>query len=457
MSFVFDINPDAQRQLDSLARSNPAPADQNDSGFWDGVPKGIGMGVMRGGAKVGQAVGMAAGGVLSIIDEGSGKLTDPYFRQLDQFVNDAPTFWTPDANTVGTAGRILGGFSEMALPLMAGGGNPSLLIGTTEMSGATELSRQGASNAGAVAGGVIEGAANAIGFKIPFLGRTLATRVLSGMAGNVAVGAGAAGAEKAALNLTGDTQLAENIHPLDAEARLIDLLSGAAFGGIAHLGMRDAVKTAANAKHFQHDTAPGTPADLEASVAHQAAIDEGIRSIMEDRPVNLSETGVQDANFLHDRRLPKMDSMPEEVKGVDEAVKQGPAPNPDRVELEVQPRGGAKESAVRVDNRVEPNQPIMLRADSAPQERAFAQEGQPPADRAVDTSTQTVHPIVSAAHDALRREDIQIPTGTLHEDGTAITQSGREVMAKLDQETQAAHNDAKAFDALANCILFRGS
>src|SRR5207237_9318432 len=141
----------------------------------------------------------------------------------------------PGGTEVGTAGRILGGFSEMALPLMATGGNPSLLIGTAELGGAQDLSKQGASNTGAVAGGVIQGLATAAGFKLPFLGKTLATRLASGAIGNVAVNAGAAAVTRGTLNLTGDAAQAQQFDPLDLEARAIDVLTGLAFGGLAHL------------------------------------------------------------------------------------------------------------------------------------------------------------------------------------------------------------------------------
>jgi len=337
MSLVFDLDTDGQQQLANEAKENSVPVDELQSGFFQGVPTAIGMGVMRGGARSAQAVGLAGGGLLSLFEDQPGELTDPYFKAMDQYVGDAVDYWTPGANEVGTAGRVLGGFSEMALPLMATGGNPSLLIGSAELGGAQDLVKQGASVKGAVTGGIIQGLATAAGFKIPFLGKTLASRLASGAAGNLAVNAGSSALEKGALNETGDKAQGEQIHPLDLEARAVDVLSGLAFGGLAHLSapsVRDAAATAADAQHFQQDTAPGIPADIGSSVAHQSAMEAAIRDTLEGKPVDLANTGITGADFI---ALPKPAghlSEADELKGVDEVL----APEPGRADQEIEAR-----------------------------------------------------------------------------------------------------------------------
>jgi len=335
MSDIFDLDTSGQRTLADEAASNLLQPGQDHPSFWHGVPQAIGMGVMRGGVRAAQAVGMAGGGLLSQLESDGagapglapGTLTDPYFSALDKFISSAIDYWTPGANEVGTAGRVLGGLSEMTLPLMAGGGNPSLLIGSAAMGTGHDLVQQGVDANTATGVAVTQAAATAIGFRIPFLGSNLITRMASGAAGNLAVNAGSAEISHAILQAAGYDAQAKSFDPLDVEARIVDILSGAVFGTVAHLGtpsMRDAVATAANAKHFQYDTAPGEPADITASVAHQKAMEAAVRDTLAGKPVDLSGTGIDQANFNPRDRLPAFTEMPEELHGVDEALKPEP-------------------------------------------------------------------------------------------------------------------------------------
>lgn len=522
MSDIFDLDIEGQTSQAALARTNGIPIDQVSRGFLSDVPKAIGMGIERGGARAAQAVGLAGGGLLSLVEDQPGALTDPYFRTLDKYVGDAVDYWTPGANEVGTAGRILGGFAEMALPLMVSGGDPAFLIGTSELGGAQDLAKQGASNTGAIAGGVIQGLSTAAGFKIPFLGKTLASRLVSGAAGNLAVNAGATVAEREVLKLTGDTQQAQQFDPLDLEARAVDVLSGLAFGGLAHLAapsVRDAAATAANAKHFQEDTAPGRPADIAASVSHQSAMEAAIRDTLEGKPVDLSRTGVQDADFIaRPRPLGHLEDIPEELKGVDEAIKEQPAQNPEQVDLPKEaPIVQFRREASAIESTLPDVQEGMTRLwrgnrpDEVGQNPQFTNDlpgialpfrkgygGEVsyvdiPSDRlgefvnkgaaakdaeftlpkelaakaalatkggkaiVPDSATQAVDPIVSSAHAALAQKDFPIPTGEMDTEGRMVTRSAREMLAEADQGVAKAQNDAKAFDALVGCILFRGN
>src|SRR6185503_17559787 len=62
--------------------------------------------------------------------------------------------------------------------------------------------------------------------------------------------------------------------------------------------VRDAAATVGNAKHFQEDTAPGIPTDINSSVAHQAAMESAIHDILSGKPVDVSKSGVMEAEFL---------------------------------------------------------------------------------------------------------------------------------------------------------------
>lgn len=319
MSDVFALDTAGQQRADEEARATGITPDTVTPGFWYRAVPGAGTLFMRGGANVGRFLGMAGGALLSMgasatpvepvgpevtsqaeRDQSGEELLDGYFRKMDRTVTNAVDFWTPRPNEVGTAGRILGGLAEAALPLMAGGGNPSLLIGTQEMGTATDLVRKGVSAPAAVGVGAIQGAATAVGFRVPFLGRSIAERMGSGVAGNLAVGMGTALASQGVLNAAGETEASKSFDPLDLEARAVDVLTGAAFGGIAHVQMRSAERTAAiavaNAQHFQEQTAPGVPADITASTAHQAAMETAMRQLMTGDPV-VAPREVTEATF----------------------------------------------------------------------------------------------------------------------------------------------------------------
>lgn len=316
---VFDLDVRGQQQLDEQARQNPATIDSLDAGFFAHPLKGIGMGVMRGGAEAADMLQTLG----RLYDEPS--MTEDHRQALDEFAagvhHSTVDYWTPNAGEVGTAGRVLGGLSEMALPLAAAGGNPALLIGTTVNKTGKNLVDQGVDARTAAAAGSVEGLATAAGFKIPFLGKTLASRLTSGAIGNLAVNAGATTAEHRLLLGAGYDELAKQYDPLDLQSRAIDVLSGLAFGGLAHVSMLPsdvaAVATAANAKHFQHDTAPGRPADISASVAHQDAMEQAIQQLMTGEPVTVPAS-ITTAQFVRRERAPAPE-LPQDLKDLDAA------------------------------------------------------------------------------------------------------------------------------------------
>jgi hypothetical protein len=323
---VFDFDTEGQAVVAEQAAANPITPDQMHPGFWDNTGESIGKGIMRGGAKVGQFIGMgviAAPLVMTekLLGKNPGEYTDSVFRALDDYINSAVDYWTPGPAEVGTAGKVLGGFSEIVLPLMAGGGNPSLMIGTQGLSGATELSRKGATPGAAVSFGILQGFANAVGFRIPFLGKTLLSKMASGAVGNLAVNEGSSELSKQILARTGNEELAKEFAP-NAESGAVDVLSGLIFGAITHAQMpsiRDAAATVGNAKHFQEDTAPGTPADINSSVAHQNAMEAAIRDTLSGEPVDVSKTNVMEGQFIPRPREPFVGELPADFRDLNKA------------------------------------------------------------------------------------------------------------------------------------------
>lgn len=297
MSGVFDLDPRGQAaQLDN-ARQNPLDLNAAPDSLWQGTPKAIGLGTMRGGARVAQTAGLALAAPVSLyerVTDQEGRYTDPYFRTLDEYATSAVDYWTPDAGTVGKAGQVLGSFAEIALPLMAGGGNPAPLIGTQTMGTAADLVREGVSAPAATAVGVLQGAATGVGFALPFFGKSLAQRMVSGVLGNVAVNASTTAAQAAVLRAAGAERTAEGFDWADPTARAVDVLTGLAFGTLAHVSAPrlkpseiDAALTANNARNFQEGSAPGKPADFEASVLHQQSMKAATEQLVAGDPVSV--------------------------------------------------------------------------------------------------------------------------------------------------------------------------
>lgn len=313
---VFDLDQKGQQALADEARQNPLDVSQVEASAFTGVGKGIGMGLMKGGARVGQFVGMAGATVPMAIDKIAGSdnlsgksLTEGYFEGLDATVNRAADYWTPAHSEVGKAGQVLGGLSEIILPMLAGGGNPAatatMVAGSQTAGTGTDLVKQGVdgNTAGTVA--AIQGLSAYAGFKIPFLGNSLASRMGSGVAGNVVTNAGGAALQSKVLSGMDYTEQAKQFDPMNLEARAIDVLTGMVFGGFAHWASGrpvkpsevDAVLTASNAKHFQQDTAPGMPANEGASAAHQSAIESAIEQLVRGERVNVADA-ILEADFV---------------------------------------------------------------------------------------------------------------------------------------------------------------
>lgn len=330
---VFEFDTEGATAVADEAHANTLPVEDLRPGFSKGIPTAVGYGVMRGFAKTADTLLTAA----TALDQrpvmsgyrGTNRLVpavaqgvairtpeevEKQQRDQDDLRKQAIDYWTPHANDVGTAGRVLGGLSEIAGPLMLGGGNPAMLMGTTAIQSGKDLVNEGVDAETAATVGTAEALATGIGFKLPFLGKTLASRMATGAAGNLALGTVLTEADKLLLESKGYAQQAEQFDPFNAEARMVDLLTGLAFGGIAHItapSVRDAALTASNAKHFQQDTAPGIPADIPSSVAHQSAMEAAIKDLEAGDPVRAHD--MQEAAFL---RKDMRNVLHPEVEGV---------------------------------------------------------------------------------------------------------------------------------------------
>lgn len=289
---LLDASADAP-SIDSLEEIE-APA-------FRGIAQGIGSALMRGSAATGDFfMTFSRSPAMSDEQERINAIADDIQEQQRK---DAIDFWTPRPNEVGRVGQVLGSLAEILPPLVVGAGNPALAVGTTTLKSGKELVDEGvdASTAGGVA--AIEGAATYLGFKVPIAGKTLATRLATGAAGNTAAGAASRAAAGETLESQGYDEQAEK-YEQNLSTLSTDLLMGMLFGGVHHAltpgeapainpdlstSEVDAVLTARNAKSFAEETTPGTPDGLDTEVAHQEALSTSLLQLSRAEEVNLGE------------------------------------------------------------------------------------------------------------------------------------------------------------------------
>lgn len=326
MSDIFALDPAGQQQAAQVAASNPYDPMDSDPGAFHGLFSGVGQGLMRGGARLSKGLDILASAPVAAYEAATGqegKYLDSWYRAVDDTVGRAVDYWTPGAAEVGAVGRVLGSFAEMVLPLAAQAGNPAALLAGNQADQAADLVRQGVDAQTAANTALIQSGATAVGFRLPFLGKSLMSRMLTGAGGNLALNTSTAALSREILKAGGYDEQAQQFNPADVEARVVDVLTGAAFGALAHLGsprmsqrVKDALLTAENAKHFQEDTAPGAPQDLESFIAHQDAMEHATRQLLTGEPV-IAPEGVLRANF--EPRLERgTPEIPPELQALDE-------------------------------------------------------------------------------------------------------------------------------------------
>lgn len=442
MSLGFELAQPGSANQYANAFGDAKPLEQVSPSVGEGLGRGITSGLMKGGAAAARAVSLAVGVLPALQDKitGGTELSDIYFERHDRIFNRAVEYWTPRPDEVGAAGRILGGLAEMALPLMAGGGNPTLLLGSTGLGGAEDLLRQGVDPTTARAVGTVQAAALGVGFKIPFLGRNLMERVAFGAGSNVAIGAGAAAVSAGTLSKEGFTKQAAQFDPFDVEARAVDVLMGLVFGGIAHVAspkgrqatkiapdsplaaaldalpdsQRDALLAANNARHADVETLPGRPRTLDAQNEHADALAQAMDELDAGRPVSAR---VDAAGF---EAAPTSAPFRAAVTQVADDARGGPLREPEAP-------------------RAPPPEPNLVEVPTA----AKSDEPATP-----DAAKPEVPPEITAAAEAVRANpDLPIPL----DDGTVMRAA--DAFAKADEVVAQAQVESKAFDAAVSCIL----
>lgn len=238
-----------------------APGPPDPPGVFHNFWSSAGNYYMRGMAEAGRAVSMAAGAVPAVADKLIGsdntgeKFADRYFRWHDQTFGSAVDYWTPKPDEVGAAGQVVGSLAAGITQFLA---SPSLMVGTSQLSTAEDLVRKGVSPDAAMVAGDIAGLANVAGIALPIFGKTLAQRIATGAAGNLATNIPQAAVTQAIVKADGKPELAKDFDPWDVRARTVDVLLGAVFGAKAHVDARisDALLASNAARHIEEASLP---------------------------------------------------------------------------------------------------------------------------------------------------------------------------------------------------------
>lgn len=450
MSFDFFPNEESATLLNAARHPSTTP----EAGTWDNFASGAGQYAMRSLAEVGRAVDMAGAVFPIAVDAVTGgtERQDQYFAEHDAVFNRAVDYWTPQPGEVGAAGQIAGQLAGGVLQAIV---SPAMLVGTAQLSTAEDLTRQGVDAGAANVVGDIAGIGTAIGVKLPFLGKTLASRVLTGAGGNVVQGAAMAGASHLVLDAAGNPQQAAQYDPLDLRARLLDAMLGAAFGGLAHLDASGkptktpkltatdeaALLVANQARHMEDATLSGRPATDADLTMHTQAMRQAVEQILRGELVQVDGI-VKDMNIVPDEAM-----LRQRTEIADELR---------RVALAETPTGKPIEPVKAMPVETAPEAPtVATQAMDAVRNtlgKVFGME-LPQPDATIPASA--TDPAIGKARQAVKQNpDMVVPTGDMAPDGSPVRVRAADALARAEAElTQTKATAGNIFRAAATCLL----
>ncbi len=420
------------------------PVAEPEPGMWDNFTAGAGKVAMQTFAKAGRAASMAAAPLAMAFEKepGSTEVQDKFFKAHDEIFGRAVDYWTPKAGEIGEAGQVVGQLLG-TLPMVFA--SPALTVAQTQLSVAEDMARKGVDAGTAQAIGAAQAAGLGLGIWVPILGKTLAQRVLVGGAGFNVVQGGATRAISA--QLAEGTAAEGDFKTFDPTALTLDVLLGAAFGGIAHINPRmraegeawqkrltewgaklkpsevDALATLRQAQHLNADSMPGKPVDVADTNAHVDRMRQAIDDLANDRPVN-----------VEDMPAPRFESDAARAAEAEMAVKAM--------------QDEAKAEGMVLEENVLPK--------VSPQETAARAKAAPEAGKPATEAAEPVDPVTTAAaRFAAENPDLPIFVGK-NADGSDITTTPRQWLEDADAAMRQANDDVKLFEIAAGCLLGGG-
>jgi hypothetical protein len=360
-----DLVPDdVDAYQNSVKQLGVSPTPDKQPGAFGGFWRAIGGGVMQGATYAARGAMMAgsiiprAADLLTAGDNYSGKsLTDQYFGMVDDLTKDAPDYWKPDPIGIGKASQVAGGFAKIALPLMAAGGNPALVVAGQQMETYDDLTKQGVDGNTANMAALARGVSTAAGFLIP--GALVSNRIGAAAIGatvNPSIGIGDRAAIQHILERADYNKIAEQYKPFDGTQIALDALVGAAGGFIGARGKRDSSQeptptsdehAAALSLNEARVAQEGTLAKQNNPVELSRGIDEqsrAVESIERGEPVTAGERVTPDAGLLQkaaeDTRARIVDNIPDSISESDaSALRSAGIEIPGRVKIEPEQDG----------------------------------------------------------------------------------------------------------------------
>ncbi|MBW5867481.1 hypothetical protein H0I69_06590 [Yersinia enterocolitica] len=427
---IFSFYADENKQfIDDTLRFNSKSEKQIDPGFIsleDTIVEPI-RGIDRGLNKVAFAASQGVSTLLSpvaqAIDKATGTNTNAFFDgSWAEGFRKTAEIQAPEATVTTTAGQILNGLGDV-MSRAIGGTVAAGPIGGAVLAGGTEAIfandeglRKGLDPLTAAGKGVLDGVSLGVGTLVPAapFAKTLLSRVASGAASNIAIGAVQRGTTAEWLEQRGYKDMAQQYKVWDATAMLADGVLGAAFGGLAHMGAAatpdsvDAALTARNAQHFREDSAPGIPTDIPSNIAHQRALETATDQINRGEPVDVANIdGVFDAHFIA-RDGSNFAEQPAEI-----------APRP----------------VVESEATFQP-------------EKTAAETATPEADPILRDINNADQVLAKLGDIAVRVED---------ESGNTQQRSAKEMLLEDEQAISHANNEAQGFMAAIECELRHGN
>lgn len=314
----FDIDPRAADDLLAQARRNPAVMPT--AGAFDGAATAPFKGLMQGviaqpALLLGDAVTPAMRPVAKTIDEIFGGSAATDWLEAERQKNVAMVKRLMPDESVGLVGQLGYGAGAVLPQAIAGtvAGGPAggaAVVGALQgyAKQQTEIDK-GVDPLTATGVGAIEGVTQAAGVFLPgSVGAKVLPSIAVGAGGNVALGVAQRAATSELLERRGYADMAKQYQAFDSEAMAIDVVLGAAFGVLgAKMHPGDPARVpqqtvdaalAANAKqHVEVGVAPGIPVNPESITAHSKAVNQAMADLAADRPVDVSSSGVADAEF----------------------------------------------------------------------------------------------------------------------------------------------------------------
>ncbi|WP_191966128.1 hypothetical protein [Oryzomonas japonica] len=251
MPIIWDSETSGLEEDYAAARTRPQPPEKT------GLLKAAGMGAMRSSVALARGTALAASTLFpheSAPDDGTRIIPrkEDFFKFIDTKLNDAEKYWTPDPESVGWAGELIGNIS--GLPVQIGAG-PGLMAVSAGLNTGSKLVEQGVDPTTAAVAGAGAGVANALMMKIPQAGGTL-LKTAGASTLMPLIGAGQDYALKTGLESQGYTEQAATIDPLNPVSRLTDLTLGGVFGALGYHANR--VTARANATALENVAARAT-------------------------------------------------------------------------------------------------------------------------------------------------------------------------------------------------------